>query len=308
MHVFLFLLLIFGLQAEEMTDQQNLSHSQRNEALKVITHKVVTRGDLPDITVEKQLEIINQLTEFGLGRFLIERGGLNGYWTDYIIKHPTGKDLNSLEVFLLNQAPSVLATQQRFKIFKEEVQKRLHNGSSLASIPCGLMADLLDLDYSHTPDISITGIDLDLESIAHARQYSKKVHLEHLCTFSQQDAWALENDAEFDLITSNGLSIYEPDNAKVTTLYSGFWKVLKPGGILITSFLTPPSEWKKDVVNPEDARLQKIIFADILDCKWQIFRSEKEVKSQLETAGFVDIKIIYDTAHIFPTIIARKTL
>jgi len=62
------------------------------------------------------------------------------------------------------------------------------------------------------------------------------------------------------------------------------------------------------MVNMQDALLQKIVFVDILDCKWQIFRAEETVKSQLHMVGFDEIEIIYDTAHIFPTIIAKKSL
>lgn len=56
----------------------------------------------------------------------------------------------------------------------------------------------------------------------------------------------------------------------------------------------------------EHALLQKIIFADILDCKWQIFRSKACVVDQLTQAGFQDIRIIEDKASIFPTIVGTK--
>lgn len=314
------------LYSGDMTNNKNLSHEQRDSSLQAainnIVDKVKNRQNLTYVTVEKQLELIDLLSDFGLGRFLLERGGLDGYWTDYIIKHPSkgrltglndeNKTLNSLESFLLNQAPTVLATQQRFEIFKVEIQKRLHDGASLASIPCGLMADLLDLDFTTTSNISLVGIDLDPESITYAKQYAETLNLSNHCNFSQCDAWTLDIHEEFDLITSNGLAIYEPDDAKVTGLYRGFFEALKPGGCLITSFLTPPpvpglkTEWKLESVNMQDALLQKIIFADILDCKWQVFRTEETVKSQLQMAGFDEIEIIYDNAHIFPTVVARK--
>jgi SAM-dependent methyltransferase len=316
------------LESTEMSSDNNLSHSQRNhclqDAIDAITDKVKRRGDLSYVSVERQLELIDFLTDFGLGRFLLERGGLNGYWTDYAIKHPvkgrlTGlndenKPLNTLEDFLLNQAPTVLATQQRFTIFREEIQKRVQEGASLASIPCGLMADLLELDFTNVSHISLTGIDLDPASIEYAKQAAKRLNLSNQCQFFQCDAWDLNIRAAFDLITSNGLAIYEPDDEKVTQLYRGFFEALKPGGYLVTSFLTPPpvpglqSEWKLDAVNMQDALLQKIVFADILACAWQVFRSEETVKSQLKTAGFDQIEIIYDKAHIFPTIIARKPI
>ncbi|MBI3236376.1 MAG: hypothetical protein HYZ48_01510 [Chlamydiales bacterium] len=97
----------------------NLSHEQRDSSLQAaidsIVRKVKNRQNLPYVSVERQLELIDLLADFGLGRFLLERGGLNGYWTDYAIKHPSkgrltglndeNKPLNTLEDFLLNQAP-----------------------------------------------------------------------------------------------------------------------------------------------------------------------------------------------------------
>lgn len=315
------------LCSEDIANNKNLSHEQRDSSLQSainsIVDKVKNRQPLSYVSVERQLELIDLLADFGLGKFLLERGGLNGYWTDYVIKHPfkgrlTGlnaedKPLNTLEHFLLNRAPTVLATQQRFEIFKGEIQKRLYDVTSLASIPCGLMADLLDLDFTNAPNVSLMGIDLDPESIAYAKQYAQMLNLNNHCNFSQCDAWDLDIHEEFDLITSNGLAIYESDDEKVTALYRGFYEALKPGGSLVTSFLTPPplpglkTEWKLEAVNMQDVLLQKIVFADILDCKWQVFRSEEIVKSQLQMAGFEEIEIIYDNAHIFPTIVAKKS-
>lgn len=324
----LILLTTATLHSDNTMNNQNLSHEQRSSSLQNAIDstiaKVQNRKDLPHVTVERQIELINLLTDFNLGRFLLERGGLNGYWTNYVIKHPangrlTGlndekRPFNALEDFLLNRAPTILATQRRFQIFKAEVQKRLFEGASLASIPCGLMADLLDLDFTNASQISLTGIDLDSESIESAKKYAEQMNLKAHCKFLQRNAWDLKIKSKFDLITSIGLSIYEPDDEKVVELYRQFFEALKPGGYLVTSFLTPPpapgvkTEWKLDAVNMQDALLQKIVFGDVLDCKWQKFRSEETVKSQLQKAGFYEIEIHNDIAHIFPTIVARKPI
>jgi SAM-dependent methyltransferase len=313
------------LVASHLEEDSNLSHKERDTLsgmLDKIATRIRQRGDLPYVSVERQLELLRALSEFGLGRFLLERGGGNGYWTHYVVTHPQnrrisgldleGRPFSPLEAFLLNVAPTCLATQERFEIFKREAQKRLFSGISLASIPSGLMADLLDLDYSKTSHFSICAIDVDLESLTQSQKMAADQKLEDHCSFSQRDAWNLNLDAQFDLITSNGLSFYEPDNQKVVELYRQFFSALKPNGILITSFLTPPpvpgakSEWDMKSVNLEHALLQKILFADILDCKWQTFRSEQAVRSQLLEAGFKEVEIIYDKAHIFPTAIAKK--
>jgi hypothetical protein len=304
----------------------NLSHERRDlsfaEAKHTIIQKIKSRGDLPYISVEKQLDLLEQLSEFALGQFLIERTGLNGYWTHYVITHPghgriTGlnqfqKPFHPLEFFLLNHSPTCLATQQRFEIFKAQIQKRLFEGCCLASIPCGLMADLIDLDFSNLNEFSLHGIDLDPETLSQATRYAEEKKLVKNCSFSQKDAWDLKMPEKFDLLVSNGLNIYEPDDEKTIELYRQFYSCLKSQGTLITSFLTPPpipgskTEWDLKHVNQEDALMQKVIFSDILSAKWQVFRTEEEVKDHLKKAGFCDIEIHYDKAHIFPTVVATK--
>lgn len=297
---------------------QLLSHTPKELSLEIalekIGDKIKARQDLPYITVAKQLELLEALSQFALGRFLLERGGLNGYWTHYVVTHPqhNRSSLTPLESFLLEKAPTCLATQERFQIFKREIQKRLTPGAILASVPCGLMGDLLELDFSNLPNISLMGIDLDPEALADAKKLAVHHKLENRCQFFQRDAWALGLHEELDLIANNGLTIYEPDDQKVAHLYREFFVALKPGGELITSFLTPPpipsmkTEWDLNAVSQKDALLQKIVFSDILDSKWQIFRTEECVRSLLRQAGFQNLKILYDRAHIFPTLIAKK--
>ena len=303
---------------------RNLSHEQRASSFQVakqtLADKIQSRGDLPHVKVQDQLELLEKLASFEFGRFLIERGGLNGYWTHYVITHPTNDQLTNpqdepfhpLEAFLLNSAPTCLATQQRFTIFKEQIQKEMKEGCSLASVPCGLMADLLDLDYSSLHAFTLHGVDLDPEALALAKSYAQGKGLGSHCDFSLKNAWSLEITEQFDLIASNGLAMYEPDDDKVIDLYRQFYTALKPNGTLITSFLTPPpapglkTEWKVDLVNLKDALMQKILFADVLDAKWQAFRSEEVVRNQLKQAGFASIEILYDKAHIFPVVSAKK--
>lgn len=258
--------------------------------------------------VESRLQIAQSLSEFALGRFLIERGGLNGYWTHYIVtrQHIQQESLTELESFLFDKAPAVLATQERYKIFKEQIQKRLFEGCRMASIPSGLMGDLLELDYSNFSDFTLHALDIDADSITSAQTLAKTSGLASRCLFSCRDAWNLSIEEELDLISSNGLNIYVSDDSQVIKLYEQFYKALKPGGCLVTSFLTPPTEWNMDKVDPASAQKQKLIFADILQTKWQVFRSEAVVIAQLKEAGFKKVEIIYDSAHIFPTLIVTK--
>lgn len=309
------------LDEEMQSDDRNISHQLIADtfetAFQKIQDKIFQRKDLLYAPVHTQLELLNALSKSKLGKFLIERGGLNGYWTHYVITYPEKKanfdrELSSIELFLLEKAPTLLATQQRFKIFKAELQKRLKEGVSCASIPCGLMSDLIDLDFSAIHNFTLTGIDLDPESLSLANELALHKDIVTHCNFIQSDAWNLNIENQFDVITSNGLTIYESDDQKVIDLYRSFLKALKPGGELVTSYLTLPpipglnTEWDLSKVNPEDALLQKIIFADILDAKWQVYRNTEQVIDQLKKAGFEEIEIIFDVASIFPTAIAKK--
>lgn len=297
-----------------MTASINLSHEKQDESfqnrLTHLTDMIHQRKDLPYATVDQQIEILNQLANSEFGKFLIERGGLNGYWTHYVVAaYPSlhnKPQMNWVEEFLLEKAPTCLATQQRFQIFKKELQKRVSEGTSFASVPCGLMGDLIGLDFSKILHFTLTGIDIDAEAIDQGQQLAKECGLSGYCKFLQRDAWDLNITDEFDVLTSNGLSIYEPDDTRVLELYQEFFKASKPGGHLITSFLTPLSEWDFSKIDRSDALMQKVIFSDILSCKWQVFRSREQVKNLLTAAGFIEIEFIEDEASIFPTVVARK--
>jgi ubiquinone/menaquinone biosynthesis C-methylase UbiE len=260
--------------------------------------------------LETTLKLLEDLTQFELGRFLLENQGLNGYWTSYIILYgPQKKGLSNLENWLLHKAPVVKATQERFTIFQRVIQHHLKNSMRLLSIPCGTMDDLIRLDYSNLSNIHLVGIDLDPNSIKLAQSNATAHGLPNV-QFVQQNAWELNSCDHYDLITSNGLNIYETDETKVIELYKKFFYALKSKGILVTSFLTPPptlsaeSSWKN--IDPEDLKKQQALFIDIIQPKWQVFRTESQMRQHLETAGFKVREIIYDIQGMFPTIVAEK--
>jgi ubiquinone/menaquinone biosynthesis C-methylase UbiE len=312
--VLIFILLIIG----KGYSMGIISHTPQSpsflEAFRKLEEKIDTRQDLSHISKSQQLEILNELSQFELGRFLIERRGVNGFWTHYVASYPEKPktSLSSLEVFLLEKAPTCVATQERFAIFKREIRKKIKEECFFASVPSGLMAEFLDQDFSSATSVKLEAIDLDLETLEQAKEYAQAKEVSEFCRFTQNDAWNLESEGLYDLIASNGLTIYEPDDKNVLRLFQRFFKALKVGGTLVTSFLTPPpipgksTEWDMNYVNSEDALLQKIIFTDILGAKWQVFRSEQTVRDLLNKAGFQEIEIFFDKAHIFPTITATK--
>lgn len=264
------------------------------------------------------LKILDELQTFSLGRHLILHSSLNGYWTRYCVadqamnrKTALRNGFGQLEDFILNRAPTMQATQERFDIFRRETQAILHDEISIASIPCGLMDDLLSLDYSQTANIRRVGLDIDPElvegALANAKIYALKAEA-YLA-----DAWNLRAYAkQFDLITSNGLNIYVDNQEHELELYRSFAAALKPGGWLITSFLTPPpsmdrnSPWQ--VIDRAALLRQKIIFSDVLNANWRVFRSEAQMRELLALAGFEVLNVSYDRQKLFPAVVARSGL
>lgn len=310
------------------TEKQHLlSHVFSPETLSAsilsITARIKETGDKPYASVEQQLALLDQLTRFDFGCYLIQNQGINGYWTHYMLTHPwygrkTGKShcgtpLSELESFLLDRAPTMLATQQRFDIFLKENQQQVSEHRHLASIPCGMMGELLYLNYEGIEDIQLTGIDYDPHTLEDAASLARERDYQHPIHFLEKNAWNLGVEDAFDLISSNGLNIYEPSDEKVTALYQQFYQALKKGGKLVTSFLTfPPTlstacEWDLSRVSEADLLLQKIIFVDIIDAKWQCYRSSEQTYQQLSAVGFRDIRFIYDEANMFPTVVGIKS-
>lgn len=308
-------------------EQQNLlSHTVLTQNIDIAIQEIATRikqqGDKPYVTVQTQLEILEQLSQFEFGRFLILNRGINGYWTHYMLTYPwirhetpinhSMKKLTSTERFLLESAPSILATQQRFEIFLKENQKEVKSGAKLACIPCGMMGELLYLNFENIDTVQLIGLDYDPNTLKDAQSLATKQNLLPLVKLHQGDAWQMTFNNEFDLISSNGLNIYEPDDERVTQLYQGFYNALKSGGKLVTSFLTQPQilssscDESMSVINQSDLLKQKIIFVDILEAKWQCFRTPEQTQLQLESVGFQRIEFIYDKAKLFPTVIAYK--
>lgn len=54
--------------------------------------------------------------------------------------------------------------------------------------------------------------------------------------------------------------------------------------------------------------LQSQVFIDVVQARWASFRTHAQTCTQLESAGFTDVRFIDDRASIFPTVIARKPM
>jgi len=260
------------------------------------------------------LQMLEELSSFELGRFLIKNKSLSGYWTWYVILGFKNHNITSpLEKFLLEQAPAILATQQRFSIFQSLLMKHIQSNSVVCSLPCGMMADLLTLNLPETiSEVRFVGIDLDSTVFDLAKALAKQLSVRTHCEFFKKDAWNLNTENEFDVITSNGLNIYESDDSKVVALYKGMYRALKNNGHLICSALTPPptftmnSEWNMDEINKINLATSVTLMKTILEATWSNFRSSEKTCEQLREAGFEHIEIHWDTQKMFPTFSAQK--
>ena len=273
----------------------------------------INNMDISDSAKNDARKMFEEIQQFDLGRFLITNQGLNGYWTSYVInKAPCQEIENNLERWMIHEAPSVLATRERYSIFQKQIEKYIQEKSgspqskvlTVASVPAGTMYDLLNLKFHN---VHVVGIDYDDKARLDALDnYNSLNHHYSNFDYRIKDAWDMQITEEFDLLVSNGLNIYEPNENKLIALYQEFYRSLKPNGILITSFLTSPADWDMEQINMKNLAKQKMLFSDILQAKWQCFNSEESVKKQLEIAGFKVIDIIYDKQKIFPTIVLQK--
>jgi SAM-dependent methyltransferase len=309
----LLLLIIILLTEGSVTDPvfaTMMTHEDKSEQKKPVFDRAQCEERLRSSTnlalpLDEELQLLQQMTEFEFGRYLLENRGISGYWTAYWLIHGPQKKLeHPLEDWLINKAPQFMASRERLKLFAAETQQRIKPGMKLGSVPCGLMDDLLRLDYSQAPGVELHGFDFDPESIRLAEKNAEQLGKMHLVTLHKADAWNLEMDGQLDLITSNGLNFYVQDDAKVVELYKEFNKALRNEGILVTSFLTPIPTWKP--FNPADVVKTRAIFLDLMQARWTALRSEELTRQQLEAAGFKVLKVIYDEQSMFPTIIAQK--
>lgn len=264
------------------------------------------------IPLKNALSLVDQLAEFELGRFLLHNRSMNGYWTAYIFRNKSKVDVHPLENWLLNKTLLVRA-RERFHRFQQLLQLRLSANMSLASIPCGLMDDLLTLSFENADNIKLTGIDLDQESLNFAKENAINLSLDKKLTLIKRDAWNLNLNAAFDIVVSNGLNMYESDMNRNIELYRNFYNALKPNGTLLISFLTPPPDgtdpndtWANYDIDENDLKQELTIFGSILESKFLNFNTQDEMAQQLGAAGFVMEDINYSAKGILPIAIARK--
>lgn len=289
---------------------QTRSHIAPDESTTKLVSDIARRLQNTDrlfLPLAQTLQLLDELSQSALGRFLLHNKGLNGYWTSWIFRNETPEEsLSELEHWLLNKSLYVSA-RERFYVFLREIQKRLRSDTTLASVPCGLMDDLLLQDYSSYRNISLVGIDADPESLAFAKSNAmNRGFSKDQVSFFQRDAWNLGFKNAFSLIVSNGLNMYVSCEKKLIELYQNFYEALEPGGVLLTSFIPPPTENSILGMAEDDFLRERAIFGDIIQVNYLNFCTEEAMRYQLKAVGFIVEDIFSNAMGMAPVVIAGK--
>lgn len=203
---------------------------------------------LSDTEKKERLILVTMLTEFALGRFLLVNRGLNGYWTDVILNRPLDPNanrqyVNSLEEYLMERSPPFVARCEAQRVIHREVRPLLRPGRAVASVPSGLMSEILLATQKPFAGVDLFAIDLDADNFAMIRErYGDRLKGNTLHTL-HMDARQLEMSERFDLICSSGLTIYMPNDDDVQALLHLFFTALKPNGKLVTTFGATSEEY-----------------------------------------------------------------
>lgn len=263
-------------------------------------------------------------TDFG--RFLLCARGLNWRTTDLLFdpayhaalrQQEREGTLGLFDKLAFFAFPLCLATRERFHIFQQQTQPLLARGALLGSLPCGRMRDLLTLDYASAAgrDVSLVGLDKDPDALQGAAALAGELRGQR--PLPERIAFRLADGLrpgltepgireEFDLLTSNGLTIYLSDE-QCAAFYRSVHAALKPGGVFITSHILPPEEYRWGQINLDHWRLQAAILAVVIGALWEpLVKPREQVLGQLDAAGFRDLQVIPDSQGIFPTFVGRK--
>lgn len=281
-----------------------------------LREQIIQDGDLFEASVKDQLEIIDELLKFDYGRWLLVNRGLNAQWSKYFYHYSIYGHFPSmqsqLEIFMTQKAPGVLASYEQLQIQNEHLLKYISSDMCIASVPCGYMDLLLNLDISKYENITLVGIDLDPNAIEGAKTNAIALSKENCCKFIEKDAWDINICDQFDILVSNGLNMYAPTEAALINLYKNFYDAIKPNGYLFLSALTAPLNsngevyWNMDKINLSDLKMQKLIFNNVIKVRQGVLCTEQQTVVQLEKVGFKRVDVIHDSRKMFLSIIALK--
>lgn len=197
----------------------------------------------------------------------------------------------------------------RIKMLQTAIQRLLRDqripaDPVIASIPCGYIRELLTIDYgAFSP--RVIGIDNDHKALDGARQLANELGFSRLDLYLK-DALMLGPMETVDVIADNSLALYL-DDTKALRLYDQYYGSLTSGGYCITSHMTPPVDWNRDLISAEELELQENFFNKVVQGHWlKYMRSIPRLCEMLERVGFEVVEVHKDPWGINPCFVARR--
>jgi len=191
--------------------------------------------------------------------------------------------------------------RSRFFMARDELVRFLEERSAeqvsldILSVPCGIPRDLVAAVEKFRSDGGVTtgmrfhGLDLDDDVLSQALTFAGK----HGITLSAHHGDALDAGTyagEFDFITSTGLGEFL-DDEHLALLYAMFHRILRPGGVMVTS------------------AMRRLRFSDYLLRLAELhvhYRSAEDLATIARKSGFVRLTTSVDRHGIQGFLKARK--
>lgn len=125
----------------------------------------------------------------------------------------------------------------------KEVSRRLMLDRDVRILDIGTSTGHSAIEFSRLLGCKVVGIDINNMSIAVAAERARLLKLDHLISFLQMDATDMSfEDETFDVVFAGNVASLIEDKQKLLREY---WRVLKPGGFLVTVpmyYLEAPSD------------------------------------------------------------------
>lgn len=200
-----------------------------------------------------------------------------GGWRALELCYNNGSAENLVDRFVSKSAFFPRAARNRRMLVVREVARLigLHGeGSSVLSLGSGPgRCEMEAMKEANVPGCRLLCIDRDFDAFEFGRELSGSFGLEQGVSFMEGDAGtpAGMGDASFDIVTMLGFLGYF-DNGSLSGLLSGVFRVLKPGGNVVTNSITD--------AHGVDGFMERVF-------NWSHhYRSPGIVRSFLERAGF----------------------
>lgn len=278
------------------------------EAYQKAKASILSNENHTSYTKEELLAFLEDIISFPLGRYLLEHKKLSGYWLDFLLSPPSHYvSVNSLEESFLWKFPSILGMRESVQNIKKIIEQNLQDGISIASFPCGLMSELLTLNYTRIKKFSLCGIDEDFQSIVLASELAEKNNLSSVVSFFQDHS--LECTNLFHVIV-NKVSLFDSQPER---FYEHYYEKLYPKGLLLTYFSTfspsfsSSSPWNPKSFKTHSSKLEEVIFQNVLGIRWEnSCKTYDEVAENLNKFGFKNIEFIPSLSSTNVAVIAQK--